>query len=77
MRWTYLFDCLKSQMLEYDGSAWTEKGRMKIGRRYHAIIEANLPAICGGMGNLNSVEREQVYVKLYFRFLCQTQIRQI
>ena len=50
----------KLQVLEFDGSAWTEKGRLKIGRRYHAIVEANLPAICAGKGNLNSVENGQL-----------------
>ena len=47
MRWNYLiFDFLKSQVLEYDGSAWTEKGKMERGRNDHALVEANLLAFC-------------------------------
>ena len=76
MRWSYLiFDFLKSQVLEYDGSAWTEKGRMKAGRYNHAVVEANLLAICpAGKGKSQFSLKEQVYVKLDFRLLCETHI---
>ena len=36
--------------MEYDGSAWTEKGRMRMKRSGHAVVEANLLAICAGKG---------------------------
>ena len=79
MRWNCLFDLIKSQVLEYDGSAWTEKGRMERGRGDHAVVEANLLAICpAGKGKSQfSLKEEQVYVKLDFCLLCETQIRQI
>ena len=54
--------CNPVSCLDRSGSAWTENGRMKIERRDHAIVEANLTAICAEMGK--SVEKEQVYVKL-------------
>ena len=44
-------------MLQYnvDGrGAWTEMdGKMREGRSAHAIVEANLGAVCFGIGNLN------------------------
>ena len=74
-RWNCLFDFLKSQVLEYDGSAWTEKGRMESGRYNHAVVEANLPAICAaGKDKSQFSLKEQVYVKLDFRLLCETHI---
>ena len=78
MRWNYLiFDFLKSQVLEYDGSAWTEKGRMKRGRGSHAVVEADFLAFCpaGNKGKSQFSLKEQVYVKLDFRLLWETQIR--
>ena len=77
MRWNYVFDFLKSQVLEYDGSAWTEKGRMKRGRGSHAVVEADFLAFCpaGNKGKSQfSLKEEQVYVKLDFCLLCETHI---
>ena len=64
MRWNCLkFDFLKSQVLEYDGSAWTEKGRMKRGRGSHAVVEADFLAFCpaGNKGKSQFSLKEQVY----------------
>ena len=44
------------QVLEYDGSTWSEKKeRMEIKRMNHAIVEANLPTLCSTTGNLNPI----------------------
>ena len=43
------------QVLEYDGSTWSEKEAMQTARYNHAIIEANLPSLCPAMGNLNHI----------------------
>ena len=44
------------QVLEYDGSTWSEKKeRMQIPGYAHAIVAANLPALCSAMGNLNLI----------------------
>ena len=44
------------QVLEYDGSTWSEKKEtMKIARSYHATVEVNLPALCSATGNLNPI----------------------
>ena len=79
MRWNYVFDFLKSQVLEYDGSAWTEKGRMKRGRGSHAVVEADFLAFCpaGNKGKSQFSLKEPVCVKLDLRLLCKTQIKQI
>ena len=45
--------CLLVQVLEYDTETWAEIGRIKIPRGYgHAIVGANLGAICPAAGNL-------------------------
>ena len=45
--------CLLVQVLEYDTETWAEIGRIKIPRGYgHAIVGANLGAICPATGNL-------------------------
>ena len=44
------------QVLEYDGSTWSEKKeRMQIPGYAHAIVEANLPDLCSAKGNLNLI----------------------
>ena len=44
------------QVLEYDGSTWSEKKeRMQIPGWYRAIVEANLPALCPATSNLNPI----------------------
>ena len=51
-----LTDCVSLQVLEYDGSTWTEKKeRMTTAREQHAIVEVNLPALCSATGNLNPI----------------------
>ena len=53
----WLVSCFCLQVLQYnvDGrGAWTEMdGKMREGRSAHAIVEANLGAVCFGIGNLN------------------------
>mgnify|MGYP003327240732 CR=1 FL=1 len=43
------------QVLEYDGSAWSEKEAMQTARYRHAIVAANLPSLCPAMGNLDQI----------------------
>ena len=44
------------QVLEYDGSTWTEKKETMTTARYsHAIVEVNLPTLCSATGNLNPI----------------------
>ena len=54
--------CFCLQVLQYNvdgGGAWTEKdGKMREGRSAHAIVEANLGAVCLGIGNLNPNKME-------------------
>merc|ERR1712037_711588 len=43
----------RDEVLEYDTETWAEIGRIKIPRGYgHAIVGANLGAICPATGNL-------------------------
>ena len=52
----YLIVLFSLQVLEYDGSTWSEKKeRMEIKRFLHAIVEANLPTLCSTTGNLNPI----------------------
>jgi len=42
---------IRDEVLEYDGSTWSEKKeRMEIKRFRHAIVEANLPTLCSSTG---------------------------
>jgi len=42
---------VRDEVLEYDGSAWSEKKEtMQTGRWLHAIVAANLPSLCSAMG---------------------------
>ena len=51
-----VLNLLSLQVLEYDGSAWSEKKERMTTTRYgHAIVAANLPALCSAMGNLNLI----------------------
>jgi len=41
----------RNEVLEYDGSTWSEKKEtMQTGRWLHAIVAANLPSLCPAMG---------------------------
>ena len=45
---------LSLQVLEYNGSTWSErKERLEKGRANHAIVEANLSSFCPAKGDLN------------------------
>ena len=45
---------LSFQVLEYNGSTWSErKERLEKGRANHAIVEANLSSFCPAKGDLN------------------------
>ena len=49
-----VLNLLSLQVLEYDGSTWSEKKQaMTTKRAVHAIVAANLPALCPRMGNIN------------------------
>ena len=51
-----VLNLLSLQVLEYDGSAWSEKKvTMTAAHKYHAIVAANLPALCPAMGNLDKI----------------------
>jgi len=50
----------RDKVLEYDGSAWTEKGRIKRGRSGHAVVEANLLAICAAGRDTTQTEQGEI-----------------
>ena len=50
-----VLNLLSLQVLEYDGSAWSEKETMTTARIEHAIVAANLPSLCPAMGNLDQI----------------------
>ena len=48
------------QVLQYNHEerSWLQIGSMERKRSYHAIVEANLDAVCAAVGNLNPSKRE-------------------
>ena len=62
--WNSLTDdamsCFSLQVLLFSPStnAWTQIGKLQIGRSFHAIAEVNLHAVCFGIGNLNPIQNK-------------------
>ena len=46
------------QVLQYNHEerSWLQIGSMERKRSYHAIVEANLDAVCAAVGNLNPIK---------------------
>ena len=48
-------------MLQYNNEEknWLRIAMLERGRHYHAIVEANLAAVCSAVGNLNPIKKSQ------------------
>ena len=53
----YYPSCFQVLQYNHEEKNWLNIGTLEMGRRYHAIVEANLDAVCAAVGNLNTIKK--------------------